>query len=391
MIRITKPYVVSDGETSRLICKIYCDDEEKEIYFNVDKEFGKYLCFERADAFLIALFYFAMRNGHDIICESPVSEDLYYQITEYLIPVLLEKSKCKLKNINIQCELAENIQNIGAVGTGLTCGVDSFHAIFNNLNNKCKSRKLTHLIIMSLADSYKKDGKYELITNDIYSKAQIVSEKLNLPLIKVKSNIRELFPIPPMHTLIRLFGVYALQKLFGVYYFASGFPIWTFNIEDSITIDSARYDLLLCKCLTTKNLFVYSEGGQKTRIDKIKFISDYEVAKQNLHVCVKEASNCGKCKKCIRTMCALDSINKLEQYSSVFDVNYYYNNLDFYFNEIMKMYNDGDLFIYEFIYDLAEKYKNNSVFSNYKVNDKKNDICNFCYRKSDYNSVKNNT
>jgi len=384
MIRIGEPRVIESGNKARLICDILVDEKKKEIFLEVDLGYGKYLCTERADAYLIVLFYYAMRNGHDIVCDSPVTEDLYYQITEYLIPVLIEKGRGILKNITINCQTASNIENAGAVVTGLTCGVDSFHAILNNLNSKYRSRRLTHLIIMSLADSYKKKGNYEMISNKLYEKARIVSEKLELPLVEINSNIRELFPIPPMHTLIRTFGIYALQKLFSVYYFASGFPIWTFNINDSITTDSARYDLFLCKELSTKNLTIYSEGAQRNRYDKLEYIVDNDIVKKNLHVCIEDYINCGECSKCIRTMCALDCMDKLYDYKNVFDVEKYYNNIDYYLNKVIDLYNQEDIFIYEYIDKLFFKYQDNSIVRNFqKRGDISSGCCYRCYKKAD--------
>lgn len=384
MIKIGVPKVIESGNKAKLVCTVWIDNISKEVFLEVDSKYGKYLCTERSDAYLIVLFYYAMRNGHDIVCESPVTEDLYYQITEYLIPVLVEKSRGKLRNITIECETDTNIENEGAVVTGLTCGVDSFHAILNNINSKFKSKRLTHLIIMSLADSYKKNGNYEMISNKLYEKARMVSEELGLPLIEINSNIRELFPIPPMHTLIRTFGIYALQKLFSVYYFASGFPVWTFNINDSIYTDSARYDLFLCKELSTKNLTIYSEGTQKNRYDKLEYIVDNEIVKKNLHVCIDDYINCGECSKCVRTMCALDCMDKLNDYKDVFDVEKYYKNIDYYLNKVIDLYDEKDIFIYEYIDKLFLKYQDNSIVKNFKKRgDMFSECCYRCYKKAD--------
>lgn len=385
MLRIGTPKIVKRNKKTKLVCGISVDNDIKEIYLEVDSKYGKYLCTERSDAYLIVLFYWAMRNNHNIICETPVTEDLYYQITEYLIPVLLKKSNQNLKSITIDCQTAPNLENEGAVVAGLTCGVDSFHSILNNLNSKCQSRKITHLIIMSLADSYKKNGNYEMISEKLYEKVRIVSKELKLPLIEINSNIRELFPIPPMHTLIRTFGIYALQKLFSVYYFASGFPIWTFNINDSTTTDCARYDLLLCKELSTKNLTIYSEGSQKSRYNKLEFIVDNEIVKKHLHVCIDDHINCGKCNKCIRTMCALDCMDKLNDYKHVFDVEHYYKNIDYYIKEVINLYNQCDIFTYEYIDRLFLKYKDNPIVKEFqKAAEDSTSTCFRCYKRADF-------
>lgn len=387
MIVINEPYIEEQDNKTKLICDILIDNNQRKVYFEVDKEYGKYLCYERCDAFLIVIFFYAMREKKNIICKGPVTEDLYYQITEYLMPIFEKKSHNKLKKIKIKAKLEKNIENIGAVGTGLTCGVDSFHSIYNNINHKIPRNKLTHLLIMSPADSYKKNGNYIEISKELYNKAELISNQLNLPLIKINSNMRELFPIPPMHTLIRIYGVYALQKLFSIYYFSSGFPIWTFNLEDCDLIDSARYDLLICKELSTKNLTIYSEGTQLTRMDKLKTISEHDLVKQNLHVCIKDSKNCSKCSKCIRTMACLDSMNILDQFNHVFDVSNYYNNIDEYLRQIVYLYQKKDLFVYEFIDKLRKKYKEKSIFKKIDFNNKEN-ICSRCYRVSDHSIIK---
>ena len=354
MIIIDKPYIEKNDNKARLICSISEDDELRKIYVEVDKKYEKYLCYERSDAFLIVLFYYAMRTKQNIICKGLITEDLYYQITEYLIPIFEKCSHNTLKRIKIKATLAPNIDHDNGVGTSVTCGVDSFYSIYNNLKQNKYNHKLTHLMIMNLADSYKKRGNYKIISKELQDKAKKVADDLNLPLIILYSNMREIFPIPPMHSLNRLFGVYSLQKLFSIYYFSSSYPIWTFNLEDVSLISSARYDLLICKELSTKNISIYSEGAQLTRTEKIKAISKYDIVRNTLHVCINDSKNCCKCSKCIRTMACLDSLGVLDKYDHVFDIDNYYKNLDFYLNEIVKAYYNHD-----------------------------DDICHNCYRISD--------
>jgi hypothetical protein len=49
----------------------------------------------------------------------------------------------------------------------------------------------------------------------------------------------------------------------------------------------------------------------------------YEPSYKYLNVCTQSAQNCNQCKKCTRTILALDAIGYLEKYSAVFDVEYY--------------------------------------------------------------------
>ena len=91
-----------------------------------------------------------MRKHHDIHCKAPITEELLYNINEYLIPSLTKYDK-RLYNVKIIAPVeTEAMQNAGAVGTGVSGGVDSFHAILNNTNGKYKNLQLTHLCINSV-------------------------------------------------------------------------------------------------------------------------------------------------------------------------------------------------------------------------------------------------
>jgi len=58
-------------------------------------------------------------------------------------------------------------------------------------------------------------------------------------------------------------------------------------------------------------------------------IADYPPAHQYLNVCVDHADdylsaqNCSICSKCLRTLITLESLNKLEAFSQVFDIEKY--------------------------------------------------------------------
>jgi hypothetical protein len=60
-----------------------------------------------------------------------------------------------------------------------------------------------------------------------------------------------------------------------------------------------------------------SIGGEAKRIEKIAAIADLPVAQENLRVCWENRGsqyNCGACEKCVRTMVALDALNRLDAF-----------------------------------------------------------------------------
>ena len=118
MIRIEKPFLTKEEGKSVLNAYVSIDEKRENVWFKVDEKYGQYLCFERGDAYLIAVLNYAMRNGHDIVSEAPITEDLIYNIETYLIDGLVEYNPT-FHRPKITAETAtEQLPNAGAVGTG---------------------------------------------------------------------------------------------------------------------------------------------------------------------------------------------------------------------------------------------------------------------------------
>lgn len=145
MIKIEKPQVRTDGATATLFAFVTIDSVRKEVWFKVDKKYEEYLCYERGDAFVIAALNFAMRNHHDIVSEAPLSEDLYYNIDKYLLDAIAQYNKDFYRPQITADVSSESLPCAGAVGTGISCGVDSMHALASQTAMKFRKHNITHL------------------------------------------------------------------------------------------------------------------------------------------------------------------------------------------------------------------------------------------------------
>jgi hypothetical protein len=68
---------------------------------------------------------------------------------------------------------------------------------------------------------------------------------------------------------------------------------------------------------SSSNLRFISHGWNCSRFQKIKYISNHDIAKDHLRVCWANrngAYNCGMCEKCYRTMLSLYVLNKLDDF-----------------------------------------------------------------------------
>lgn len=328
MIKINKINVTEINKYNRLIFSIEDDGILRDIWFEVDKKYGKYLCYERADAILIALLSYAMRKNSDIVSNIPISEELLYNIRENLIPSISNYDK-NLHHIKIIAPaISEKFNCAGAVGTGISCGVDSLHVLSNFLDSQYKGMNLTHLCINNVGSwsCYEMSQGASSVKEQRYEIAEEIAEKLNLKLIKSNSNIAEEIIQNHLytHTYSSMFAVHCLAKLFKIYYYgSSGYDFSAFNIINTSSQGSGHYELLSLNCFSTQTLKIYSEGGAKNRFHKTEAIMDNELAHDYLHVCLYDKNNCGICEKCKRTLLTLDALNKLENFSKVFDIKFY--------------------------------------------------------------------
>lgn len=346
MIKIEKIWIENTEEFSRCCCDISVDQDKRNVWFQVDREYGQYLCAERADAYVVGLLNWAMRENQNIISEIPVTEELLYNINTILIPSLSRYGK-SLHNIKVEAPHGETLVCGDYVGTGCSCGVDSFSAIKNHINTSYTEHNLTHLCINNVGSFNEcyEDYGIEKVRKDRYQAADAVAMELNLPIVKTDSNFAEVFPQNHYlsNTYSGCFAIYALQKMWKTYYLASvGLDYSKFSIINNDTEDSAHYDLLTLQCFSTSGLRIYSEGGEKTRLEKTKDIADMEIARRYLHVCVRKTFNCGTCTKCRRTLLTLDLLDKLDDFSAVFDIKYYKENKKEYYEWLCCQHYHGD-------------------------------------------------
>ncbi|MCL1797164.1 MAG: hypothetical protein FWG24_02410 [Eggerthellaceae bacterium] len=328
MLTIHQPKIRHARNKSRLYSEIEIDDEQKILWFEVDSEYEKYLCSERSDAFLVSALPYAMRKGHDITCSAPITDELLYNISQHLIPALSKYGKKVYHTLIVGTPSAEPIENFGAVGTGMSGGVGSFHAVLNHWRPYGLMPKLTHLCINNTG-SFNTDYAQHNIPKareDAIALAQKVADSLKLPLIITDSNICEVFDFDDyshVHTYNSAFAILALQKLWGTYFYSSASRDYAaFSLEEHEAKDCAFYDLLTLNCLSTRRLRLYSEGAVRDRVEKTAAIADFPIAQKYLHVCTDKGQNCGLCDQCRQTMITLDTLDRLDPFKT-FPIDYY--------------------------------------------------------------------
>jgi hypothetical protein len=318
---IGQPYVVIHGDVTRVNADIEIDGETTTLWCETSKEFERYFLWERADAFLSAIVPFAMRARKDIICKVPVTEQFLHNITEILIPQLCDYDE-RLYRTQIHAKGdASELSRGNAVATGMSCGVDSLHALQLYGSPTFASMKLTHLYC----------GNY-LYGNagPVYDRAKAVSKDINMPLVTTATNINEVLNLPHYYTHFfkLMFGVLSLRKLFRLYYYSTTYDFGHFDLKNNSTSDTAAIELLLLYVFSCSDFQIITAGAKSSRVEKTRALCELPVARKFLNVCLdpRKESNCGKCGKCRRTLMTLDMLQALDLFRDVFDIDEYRRN-----------------------------------------------------------------
>lgn len=317
------------------------------LWYNFPLEYRDNLVLENADAFVVGLFLFAMKKGEDIYLKSKISSKLFYNLTTYLIPALVLSNE-EFKSIKIiPHELNDENLNIRkATATGSSCGIDSMATIMSHLelNN---SYSLNYLTYLDAGSHGKWNGEIaKKIYNIRLKKVKEFSSLLELPLIEIKTNIGEILgdDFQKAHSLRNLSCLLNLQKIISVYYYASAYRFDYFKLDKN---DTSSWDILITRFISTESLEFVSSMSQLNRIERTNLVSKFEPAFNFLDVCTlpifEDKINCSQCDKCMRTLLTLDSIGKLNEFSSVFNIDKYYNLKNVFIGKVVATRNSNQI------------------------------------------------
>lgn len=323
MLNIGKSYIVRADGTSRLCADLTIGKRRTTLWFGVDSAHEEWLALGRADAFVVALLPAAMRSGHEMVCEDPMSERLHHQLVNGLIPTLSFAGEL-YHIIKITAPLtSEKVPNQGAVGTGFSGGVD---CLYTTMRHGADSElPLTHIVVVNRNGKLWDHNTFQ----KIFQRAKLFGKEQNLQAISVDTNYQIVLPIyaERVVTFRYLSCVLALQGLFATYLVSSSADASKLNLNLDIC---AKYDLLTVNCVANESLSVYLSGVETTRKGKITALTQWEPFRRWMNPCFfaeGEFHNCGHCKKCIHDMTMLYALGQLEQYQTVFDTADYLQHL----------------------------------------------------------------
>ena len=339
MIYIDKPHIELKDDLTYVVSHVKDESQqiEQDIFYSVPNEYGQFLTDDVADAFVVGALLPAALYNEDIYVDAPVSEKLYYNITNSVLFTLSFIYGNKIK-LNVK-ELVRPDYHGEAVGCGCSLGVDSFAAMMRHLSPECpESYRITHLTYFNVgAMGYVDLEKAEQSYQKDLQLVKAFASKINLPVVCLSSNFSLLYKDFDFDAsgLYRNFSAaLSLQKLFRRYLYGSSYTIRENGFSKS---HSGYYEFLLAPWLSTENMEIVIANPDMTRVDKTRYIADNPLAQKSLYVCWKELIanrwpdsriakikdehlNCSRCDKCKRTMLALDLLGSLPLYHDVSDI-----------------------------------------------------------------------
>lgn len=340
-MEITNIRLERQGDKTSLLSTVWDNRGQHDLYVTVNQQHENYLDGNSGDPFLLVGLVPAMALGEDLLIDAPVSEKLLYHLKTQLMPWLI-KVNTDLKMIEIKTPQGFNQNNAEGqgVGTGISCGVDSFYTILSHLKKELPQKsQLTHLMLIQR----QRDTQFNpQMIKSIPKKDEqriAVGKKLGLETVYVWTNFSKFmdFPFEQICSFHDLGTALALKKLFHTYYYASSYSLENFHL----TFEAApMYDILNTCAIQTETFQMISHPLLVERAEKTEWIAQYPIAQENLNVCYYEQHemptlNCSSCEKCVRTMVTLEACGSLDKFHHVFSLKHYKENRNRFIGNIL--------------------------------------------------------
>lgn len=338
-ILLTDIQTSNRGDAFEAIYKLIVDNEPFDLKYTISSmganqeqthiDSVPILC----DPVVVSLMYNLLVEGYDFESKIPMSDTLYHRLTKDFIPhiVSMSKGKAKLVKINVPISDAKLPKQAEWVGTGVSCGIDSFSAIKEYSQEASKAYRLSHLLYFKIGAHH---GRLypcpENVENKIFNEELAIAnrfcEQNGYKLVVVDSNINQMankfwgaIPFGNVASFRNVGVMLMLQAYFSKYVFATTYA--TFNDFDMDISAGLEHNLWWSMpLLSSDSMEAIPAGSSMTRIEKTIFLADFKPAFDNLMVCWAGHINCGECDKCVRTLVALDFIGALDNFKNSFDI-----------------------------------------------------------------------
>lgn len=308
-------------------------NEIKQIWFETDIKYERGVCDDRADAFVIAMLFYAMITEEDIVCDAPVSGRLLFHLNDYLLPLLSFQSKSQKIFIKAPT-IGKSDVNFHAVGTGMSCGIDSMASLYEySQKNIPEGYRLTHLAFFNVgadkgyvpkkkrwADLEEILEPFNKTMEEKRRKAEIIAREMSMGFVFVDSNQTLIYQglFEESHLYRSMSAVLFLQNYFSVYYISSA-GVGLDDFQPTLRIDPAHYEIGMVPYLSTENLQFECGSRAYNRVEKMRMIMDEPITQKYLNVC-SDITPCYHCTKDYRMIIIFDVLKCEEKFKHIYSI-----------------------------------------------------------------------
>lgn len=289
---------------------IFRDGKTQEMYFEVEEKFCESLATD-ASPFLAAMLPIAMFRKENIEIDGEVSTRFKDNVPDIIQAV--DTWNLGFSPISVAIKASKKDSKKSAhVGCFFSGGADSFYTYLRN-KKKIDSLIFVHGFDIKVANK----SLYDLVEKNIST----IAETERVRLIMVKTNLRDIYDRYIDWNLAHGFAVGSVALLlrdgFSSIYVSCG--LGEKNKQHySMTPD-------VDPLYRGENAEVLHFGCSADKVDKLRELSRFPLAMQNLRVCwvnKNNSYNCSTCEKCLRNMLGLhlcDSLKKSQTFAHEID------------------------------------------------------------------------
>ncbi len=311
-MRLFETRIVQAGQTTRLVGRFQAEGgQPEELYFGVPEPLGGFLD-DSADAFLPALLVPCMHAGEDLRIDPPVSPQLLRQVR--LVQDILVSWHPGFRRVAVEASPREGRPRARAEGVValFSGGIDSFYTLLRSVKAPRENDpRATHLLFVKGLE------QPHHVLQGVEASIQRVGEvarETGTTLVVATTNLRDRFTVNYERCYCgaaMASTVLALAKGIGTLLFPSGHSYAQLEPLGSHPLLDARW--------STELLDVVHHGAEARRVDKTAtLVVGWPESLPRLRVCLENSGgdfNCGRCRKCLRTMVALEILGALRRAS----------------------------------------------------------------------------
>ncbi len=380
-------------KSSRLMCNIKLTVGGEKLpsdilWISTDNECDYFLNERICDGYMLIGLVLGMYYGQDVRVCGKVSKKLYENLINYGQQILVNHDP-GLKKVDVIVDgfLSEEDFAISSqhgrsddavVGSPCSLGVDAMFTLLKKWKKTDEYQDRINTVFSFNCGLNGEFGKKETLKlkEDRTRKFVDAFSQIGLPIVDVDTNVHQFlhnrtFVYATACYLGRYFCILNMQGGLKKYYVPS-----EFSYKDIMRYGDIPYQMIMrgtkdiglgyeepffLPLLSTEHLEIVLDGCEQQRTEKIEIISNWEFSHKYLNVCqpgrqVTEdySCNCSRCPKCLYTMLCLDVIGKLDLYSTVFDLEYYYSHKVVFLYDLLQMSKDVPLI--SDVLECAKKY-----------------------------------